>query len=64
MQLGGCDAHYNCPGVFYYPSKTGNKVSAESKGGAGNMEERNKEENSLWAMASGELETCSITVSY
>lgn len=40
MQLGGCDAHYNCPGVFYYPSKTGNKVSAESKGGAGNMEER------------------------
>ena len=38
MQLGRRDTHYNCSGTFYYPSKTGNKVSAESKGGAGNME--------------------------
>lgn len=40
MQLGGRDARYNCSGVFYYPSKRGNKVSAESKDEGGNMEER------------------------
>lgn len=64
VQLGGHDAHYNCSGVFYYPSKRENKVSAEIRMGEETWRRENKEENSLWEMASGELEICSIIVNY
>lgn len=51
-------------GSFITPVKQETR-SQQSKDGGGNMEERKKmKKTSLWAMASEELETCSIIVSY
>lgn len=51
-------------GPFIIPVKQETRSQQRVKVGQETWRRENKEENSLWAIASGELETCSITVSY
>ena len=50
-------------GSFIIPVKQETRSQQRVRVGQETWRRENKEENSLWAMASGDLETCSITVS-